>query len=230
VWSGTQCFKGVPVGFILSAGVRCVLESCRQPNELFGVCFCRTSRCWSTSIIPGISLPTSRRGRSCSRSAGGRPCSPSSSRATKGTGSPRPPEPAIGIPAALQSSLQRCDAEEGSETWAMLCYHRITAWSGLAGTSVGHLVQPPAKAGSPRAGCTGPRLCIAADRAWSLCRSSLRCANASGAFAFWFLPSDCHASQRHLKNTQQRKNPTPLASVKLHVAVTGRIGFLQRRK
>ena len=35
--------------------------------------------------------------------------------------------------------------------------HRITEWSGLEGTSVGHPVPPPAKAGSPRAGCTGPR-------------------------------------------------------------------------
>jgi len=35
-------------------------------------------------------------------------------------------------------------------------YHKITAWQGLEGTSVGHLVQAPAQAGSPRAGCTGP--------------------------------------------------------------------------
>ena len=34
---------------------------------------------------------------------------------------------------------------------------RITEWSGLEGTSVGHPAQPPAQAGSPRAGCTGPR-------------------------------------------------------------------------
>jgi len=37
-----------------------------------------------------------------------------------------------------------------------LC-HRITAWQGLAGPSVGHPAQPPAQAGSPRAGCTAPR-------------------------------------------------------------------------
>jgi len=35
--------------------------------------------------------------------------------------------------------------------------HRITEWSGLAGPSVGHPAQPPAAAGSPRAGCTAPR-------------------------------------------------------------------------
>jgi len=34
--------------------------------------------------------------------------------------------------------------------------HRITECSGLEGTSVGHLVHPPAEAGSPRVGCTGP--------------------------------------------------------------------------
>ena len=35
--------------------------------------------------------------------------------------------------------------------------HRVTAWWGLAGTSVGPPAQPPAQAGSPRAGCTGAR-------------------------------------------------------------------------
>jgi len=35
--------------------------------------------------------------------------------------------------------------------------HRIPERSGLEGPSVGHPVQPPAKAGSPRAGCTAPR-------------------------------------------------------------------------
>ena len=34
---------------------------------------------------------------------------------------------------------------------------RITEYLGLAGTSVGHLPQPPAKGGSPRAGCIGLR-------------------------------------------------------------------------
>jgi len=34
--------------------------------------------------------------------------------------------------------------------------HRITEWWGLEGTSVGHPVQPPAEAGPPTAGCTGP--------------------------------------------------------------------------
>jgi len=34
--------------------------------------------------------------------------------------------------------------------------HRITACSGLEVTSMGHPVQPPAEAGSPTAGCTGP--------------------------------------------------------------------------
>ena len=33
--------------------------------------------------------------------------------------------------------------------------HRITEWSGLAGPSVGDVVQPPAEAGSPTAGCKG---------------------------------------------------------------------------
>ena len=35
--------------------------------------------------------------------------------------------------------------------------HRIPAWQGLEGTSVGHPTRPPAQAGSPRAGCTAPR-------------------------------------------------------------------------
>ena len=35
--------------------------------------------------------------------------------------------------------------------------HRIAECLGLEGTSVGHPAQPPAEAGSPRAGCTAPR-------------------------------------------------------------------------
>ena len=34
--------------------------------------------------------------------------------------------------------------------------HRITEWSGLEETSVGHPAQPPAQAGSPTADCRGP--------------------------------------------------------------------------
>jgi len=40
----------------------------------------------------------------------------------------------------------------------MKLFHRITEWQGLEGTLGDHLVQTPAKAGSPRADCTGPRL------------------------------------------------------------------------
>ena len=36
-------------------------------------------------------------------------------------------------------------------------FHRITECWGLAGPSVGPPAQPPAEAGSPRAGCTAPR-------------------------------------------------------------------------
>lgn len=35
-------------------------------------------------------------------------------------------------------------------------HHKTTEWQRLVGTSGGHLVQPPAQAGSPRAGCPGP--------------------------------------------------------------------------
>ena len=38
-----------------------------------------------------------------------------------------------------------------------LGFHRVTDWLGLEGTSGDHPVQPPAQAGSPTAGCTGPR-------------------------------------------------------------------------
>ena len=71
------------------------------------------------------------------------------------------PRPAGSSPAALLRG-------EGSLTPAAsgrLSHHPekrtgergITEWWGLEGTSVGHPVQPPAQAGSLRAGCTAPR-------------------------------------------------------------------------
>jgi len=55
------------------------------------------------------------------------------------------------------ASLGRCWKHFVNLTsWNISQNHRITAWLGLEGTSVGHPVQPPAEAGSPRAGCTGP--------------------------------------------------------------------------
>jgi len=51
------------------------------------------------------------------------------------------------------SLLHKCTASLASS----LRRHRIPAWQALAGPSGDHLVQPPAQAGSPRAGCTAPR-------------------------------------------------------------------------
>jgi len=50
------------------------------------------------------------------------------------------------------------DSDPGSAQvgWYKPVSHRIPAWSGLTGPSVGHPAQPPAQAGSPRAGCTTP--------------------------------------------------------------------------
>jgi len=67
----------------------------------------------------------------------------------------------LGLFRSLQALLQWQNELDNSDTCAcvriyVLVYHRITACLGLEGTSVGHPVQPPAKAGSPRAGCTAP--------------------------------------------------------------------------
>jgi len=61
----------------------------------------------------------------------------------------RPPSPRVHPPPRLTCT--------GDTTRTGTRNHRITEWSGLEGSSVGHPVQPPAQAGSPRAGCTGPR-------------------------------------------------------------------------
>jgi len=56
----------------------------------------------------------------------------------------------------MRRTLSNCLTFQGERVFALLPQnHRITEWSGLEVTSVGHLVRPPAQAGSPRAGCTG---------------------------------------------------------------------------
>jgi len=57
---------------------------------------------------------------------------------------------------ALRTPEEPGTARRVEELQGIASCHRITEWSGLEGTSVGHQVQPPAEAGSPRAGCTGP--------------------------------------------------------------------------
>ena len=54
------------------------------------------------------------------------------------------------LPLFIRMAQQKINCKTPSHS----CW--ITKWSGLAGPSVGHPVQPPAEAGSPRAGCTGP--------------------------------------------------------------------------
>jgi len=56
------------------------------------------------------------------------------------------------VPEALGRDAPGCLTAQGSGE-----NHRTTECSGLEGASVGHPVQPPAEAGSPTAGCTGPR-------------------------------------------------------------------------
>ena len=67
-------------------------------------------------------------------------------------------------PFLLQVNVKswRLVAEHGSENSYVpvarlidAALHRITEWQGLEGTSGDHLVQPPAEAGSPKAGCIG---------------------------------------------------------------------------
>jgi len=50
--------------------------------------------------------------------------------------------------------------------------HRIPAWSGLAGPSVGHPAQPPAQAGSPRAGQAAVRTVAVLPGCRRACRAT----------------------------------------------------------
>ena len=51
--------------------------------------------------------------------------------------------------------LPAVKGHSGLASWCLVG-HRITECLRLEGTSVGHLVQCPVEAGSPRAGCIGP--------------------------------------------------------------------------
>ena len=69
-------------------------------------------------------------------------------------------QPALGLvsPASTAAPTSRGRRGEGLPFFgSILAFHRIPAWSGLAGPSGGPPAQPPAQAGSPRAGGTAPR-------------------------------------------------------------------------
>ena len=68
----------------------------------------------------------------------------------------QPVQPWGDASSALDPAQVREYSTQSTKTADIQQYHRISEWSGLEGTSGGHPAQPPAEAGSPRAGCTGP--------------------------------------------------------------------------
>lgn len=55
----------------------------------------------------------------------------------------------------LELDLTECIILTFSLLCGLLLFHKMREWLGLEGTSRDHPVQPPAKTGLARAGCTG---------------------------------------------------------------------------
>jgi len=96
---------------------------------------------WQLLLLPLTTCPGRRRGVGKLH-----PCTPTAHTPRGGVGRGKE---AGGGPGASETESQNHRITESQN-------HRITEWLGLEGTSVGHLVQPPAEAGSPTVGCRGP--------------------------------------------------------------------------
>ena len=122
-------------------------------------------------------------------------------------------DPRAGTPLLGGKAGSAGAAQPGEETAAG--NHRITECSGLEGTSVCHPVQPPAEAGSPRAGCTGPcpgRSWISPEKEtpqppWAACSRALS-------------PSEGRSSS----SCSDRTSPASVCARCLHICVYGERG------